>query len=34
VPNGVYTASIGKMTGTVVTAIGTPQTFQVLPLPQ
>jgi hypothetical protein len=36
VPNGVYTASIGKMAGqaTSVTRIGPAQTFSVLPMPQ
>ena len=34
VPNGVYSASIGKMIGTTVTPIGPSQSFQVLPLPQ
>jgi photosystem II stability/assembly factor-like uncharacterized protein len=34
VPNGAYTASIGRMVGTTVTPIGPPQSFLVLPLPQ
>ena len=34
VPNGSYTASIGRMVGTTVTAIGPSQSFMVLPLPQ
>ncbi|HEY5546572.1 MAG TPA: hypothetical protein VIK50_10995, partial [Gemmatimonadaceae bacterium] len=34
VPNGAYTASIGKMVGTTVTPIGPSQSFLVLPLPQ
>jgi len=34
VPNGAYTASIGKMVGTTVTPIGPSQGFLVLPLPQ
>ena len=34
VPNGSYTASIGRMTGTTVTPIGPSQSFLVLPLPQ
>ena len=34
VPNGAYTATIGKMVGTTVTPIGPSQTFVVLPLPQ
>ena len=34
VPNGSYTATIGKMVGTTVTAVGPSQSFLVLPLPQ
>ena len=34
VPNGSYTASIGRMVGTTVTPIGPSQSFLVLPLPQ
>ena len=34
VPNGSYTATIGKMVGTTVTPIGPSQSFLVLPLPQ
>jgi hypothetical protein len=34
VPNGSYTASIGRMVGTSVTPIGPSQSFLVLPLPQ
>lgn len=34
VPNGSYTATIGKMVGTMVTPIGPSQSFLVLPLPQ
>jgi hypothetical protein len=34
VPNGSYTARIGRMTGTIVTPIGPSQSFLVLPLPQ
>jgi hypothetical protein len=34
VPNGAYTASIGRMVGTTVTPIGPSQSFLVLPLPQ
>ncbi len=34
VPNGSYTASIGRMVGTTVTPIGPSQAFLVLPLPQ
>ena len=34
VPNGSYTATIGKMVGTTVTLIGPSQSFLVLPLPQ
>jgi len=34
VPNGSYTATIGRMVGTTVTPIGPSQSFLVLPLPQ
>jgi hypothetical protein len=34
VPNGSYTASIGRMVGTTVTPIGPSQSFLVLPLPR
>jgi hypothetical protein len=34
VPNGSYTATLGKMVGTTVTPIGPSQSFLVLPLPQ
>jgi hypothetical protein len=34
VPNGSYTASIGRMVGSTVTPIGPSQSFLVLPLPQ
>jgi hypothetical protein len=34
VPNGAYTASIGRMVGTTVTPVGPSQSFLVLPLPQ
>ncbi|HEX6315614.1 MAG TPA: hypothetical protein VFZ73_12180, partial [Gemmatimonadaceae bacterium] len=34
VPNGSYTATIGRMIGTIVTPIGPSQSFLVLPLPQ
>jgi photosystem II stability/assembly factor-like uncharacterized protein len=34
VPNGSYSASIGRMVGTTVTPIGPSQSFMVLPLPQ
>jgi hypothetical protein len=34
VPNGSYTATIGRMVGTTVTLIGPSQSFMVLPLPQ
>jgi hypothetical protein len=34
VPNGSYTATIGKMVGTTVTPVGPSQSFLVLPLPQ
>ena len=34
VPNGSYTATIGRMVGTTVTPIGPSQAFLVLPLPQ
>jgi hypothetical protein len=34
VPNGVYTATLSKLTGTRTTAVESPQTFQVLPVPQ
>jgi hypothetical protein len=34
VPNGSYSATIGKMVGTTVTPIGPAQSFLVLPLPQ
>ena len=34
VPNGSYTATIGRMVGTTVTLIGPSQSFLVLPLPQ
>ena len=33
-PAGRYRATLGKMTGDAVTAIGEPQTFLVLPLPR
>jgi hypothetical protein len=34
VPNGSYSATLGKMVGTTVTPIGPSQSFIVLPLPQ
>jgi hypothetical protein len=34
VPNGSYTATLGRMTGIALTAIGPSQSFLVLPLPQ
>lgn len=34
VPNGAYSATIGKMVGTTVTTIGPSQSFLVLPLPE
>jgi len=34
VPNGSYTATIGRMIGTTVTPVGPSQSFLVLPLPQ
>ena len=34
VPNGAYTATIGRMVGTTVTPIGPAQSFLVLPLPR
>ena len=33
-PPGRYRATIGKMMGDVVTPIGEPQAFQVMPLPR
>ena len=34
VPPGRYTATLGKLSGDTVTAIGKPQSFQVVPLPK
>lgn len=34
VPNGAYTATVGRMVGTTVTPLGPSQSFLVLPLPQ
>jgi hypothetical protein len=33
VPPGRYTATLGKLSGDTVTAVGKPQSFQVVPLP-
>jgi hypothetical protein len=34
VPAGRYRATLGRMVGDIVTPIGEPQSFQLLPLPR